>query len=187
MNPKRGPTEGVMSIRDDYDIDQWTSISTAPLAVGLAILFADTRAVGIDACSVIVRQAITRPASGASSELVRVLVESWRTEDVRIDGLLPADRNRGDTQNALIVIARSAVLAVESKSPTEAEPFKTWLATIAARILRFANVAAASGPQPGSISAAERKTTDQLAGVLGVRLARECGNSHLRPDHQPSM
>ena len=66
-----------MSTRDDYDIDQWKSISTAPVAVGLAILFADTGAAGIDACTVMVRQAITRPSSRASSELARVLVERW--------------------------------------------------------------------------------------------------------------
>src|SRR5262245_48394931 len=150
-----------MSTRDDYDIDQWKSISTAPVALGLSILFAETREVGVEACLVIVRRAIARSPSKAGPELVRVLVENWTTEDGRVDGPRPSDQYR-DTPNALITIVQSAILAVESRSPKEVEPFKTWLASIAARILHPANVAAVSSTHACSISAAERRTTDQL-------------------------
>jgi hypothetical protein len=64
----------------------------------------------------------------------------------------------------LIGTVRIAVHAIEMRSPTEVEPYKAWLASVAARVCH------ATKPSAGRIQATrdEQDTIDRLSAVLGV-------------------
>jgi hypothetical protein len=162
-----------MSASNDYSLDEWKAISASPMAVGLAIALSE--ASGPDASAidpVVVSRAVTRSGLIDAPEIVRVLVERVRagTDGFELPDLTSIDRP--ETMEALIEAVGRAVLAIEMKSPGEAEPFKAWLASVAAKVCHAAN------PVNGviQVSRETEDIIDRLAGILGVpRAPRSSG------------
>jgi hypothetical protein len=173
-----------MSTRNDYSADEWKLIAAAPAAAGLAITLSDrTRVVGSADGATVVGNAIARSALGDAPEIVKVLATRVKSQNGRADLPEMPVGSRTQTRDALIAIVRRAVRAVETISPAEVEPFKTWLASVAAKVFHSAEVArlAANGGSP--ITRNAQDTITRLAEVLGSRRGR---GSLRAPDRPPT-
>jgi hypothetical protein len=93
--------------------------------------------------------------------IARVIADSLKRGSGR-PAVQAGDRAR--TREALIGTVRMAVRAIEMKSPAEAEPFKAWLASLAAKVCHAAN----AGSECPQITRDRQDTIDRLAGVLAV-------------------
>src|SRR5690606_83522 len=124
-----------MTTQQDYNETEWKAISSAPLAAGLLISLSDASGpIGLAKEAMAVSRAIAESATGDVPEVVKSVAESAKTWGGR--PTMP-DIPRGDRQqakNALIGAINAAVGAVEAKSPTEVEKYKTWLASVAVRV-----------------------------------------------------
>jgi hypothetical protein len=162
-----------MSASNDYSADEWKAISASPMAVGLAIALSEMSGPNASAIDpVVVSRAITRSGLVDAPEIVRVLVERVRagTDGFELPDLASIDRP--ETTEALIEIVGSAVRAIEVKSPGETEPFKAWLASVAAKVCH------ATSPVSGAIKVTrgQQDIIDRLARILGVpRAPRSSG------------
>jgi hypothetical protein len=167
-----------MSTRNDYSAEEWKAISAAPLAVGLVMVFSEPRrpaAVGDGAADV--GRAISRSTFRDAPEIAKVLAELAKTQGGRADlaGLPTGSRAR--TQDTLIAIVGTAVRAVETKSPGEVEPFKTWLASVAAKVLHSTKKPGAAPVNGAPVEGDEQDTIDRLADVLAARATSFGGTS----------
>lgn len=170
-----------MSTRDDYSADEWSAISAAPAAAALGIALCDVANSDSAASdTLVVSRAIAQLAFVDAPEIVRVLADGLKGDTSRPE--LPAMPGAGGvrTQRALIDIVRAAVRAIGKKSPAELEPFKTWLACVAARVCHSTH----PGVEPMPISCPTQHTLDQLADVLGV--TRVCPLRRDGPPHLPA-
>jgi hypothetical protein len=164
---RSGREEWLMSTRSDYSADEWKAISTAPAAAGLALTLSDVDGASEAAAdSMAVGRAITRSAIGDAPAIVRMLAESVRrgAGQPQLPDMAAGDRAR--SKDALIGTVRQAVRAIELKSPMEAEPFKAWLASVAAKVCHATNPGAGA-----QVSRDRQDTIDRLADVLGVARA----------------
>ena len=154
---------------NDYSAAEWTAISTAPAAVGLALTLSDFGlSTGDGDETTVLARAITREQLDAP-EIVQAVFERFSgggrpelpgvQEDIHV-------RSR----EALIATVRSAVRAIEMKSPTEVEGFKAWLASIAAKVCH-----ANPGGGGTQVSHERQNTIDRLADVLAVAWQFETG------------
>ena len=151
-----------MSTMKDYSADEWKAISAAPTAAGLAISLsnaADTTG-GVDDTALI-SQAITRAVVNAP-EIVRVVAGLASGSRPELPTFPAGDRVRARLE--LIATVKKAVRAIEMKSPAEAEAFKAWLASVAAKVCH------ATSPDSGrtQVSLGQQDTIDRLAEVLAV-------------------
>jgi hypothetical protein len=152
-----------MSTMNDYSAAEWTAISTAPGAVGLALTLSDFGRSTADA------DETTMPARAITGELlkapeiVRAVAERFSAGGRPEPPVLQEDKPV-HSREALIATVRSAVRAIEMKSPTEVEAFKAWLASFAAKLCH------ATGPGGGGtqVSHERQQTIDRLAEVLAV-------------------
>jgi hypothetical protein len=154
-----------MSARNDYSPDEWKSISAAPMAVGLAIAVSEASGPDPSAIdSVIISRAVTRSGLVDAPEIVRVLVERVKAGTGGFDLSDIGAVDRPEMLDALIETVGRAVNAVGVKSPGEAEPFKAWLASVAAKVCH------ATHPGNGAmqVSPGQQDVIERLARVLGV-------------------
>jgi hypothetical protein len=79
-----------------------------------------------------------------------------------------ASGDRAKTKEALMGIIKNAVTALSTKSPTEAEGYKTWLASVAAKVSQASKEGGFLGIGGTPVSADEEAALKQLASVLGV-------------------
>lgn len=160
------PPEGtLMSTQNDYSADEWEAISAAPAAAGLAITLFDVGGSGKDAEDMeTVARTVTRALVDAP-EIVRVVAELLSGSSRPALRALPAG-DRVHTREALIATVRRAVHAIETKSPAEAEAFKAWLASVAAKACH------ATSPGRGQTQVGRdlQDTIDRLAEVLAVTI-----------------
>jgi hypothetical protein len=152
----------------DYNADEWKAISAAPAAAGLAISLSNAGETtgGVDETALI-SEAITRAFVNAP-EIVRIVAELSKESRPELPTLPAGDRAHARLE--LIATVRKAVRAIEMKSPAEAEPFKTWLASVAAKVCH------ATSPDGGrtQVSRGQQDTIDRLAEVLAVSPSVVC-------------
>jgi hypothetical protein len=164
---------GLMSTKNDYSAEEWKAISGAPVAAGLIITLSDASGpVGIAKEALAVGKAIRDSAQAEAPEIVKALAEAVNSGAERPE--LP-DLPTGDRAQAkagLIGTIRTAVGAVERKSPSEVEAYKTWLASVAARVAQASKEGGFFGIGGTLVSRDEQEGLDLLAGVLGVNVPR---------------
>jgi len=112
-------------------------------------------------------------AMGGSSRSEAPAVVGSLAESARTWGGRPAlpDVPRGSREqakNALIGAINAAVEAVETKSPSEAQSYKTWLASVAVRVAHASKEGGFLGIGGTPVSAEEQAAVDQLAAMLNV-------------------
>jgi hypothetical protein len=170
-----------MSTRNDYSADEWKAISAAPVAAGLLIALSDTvpsrlETRELETGAVVVGRAIARSTFADAPEIAKVLANRTRRREGRVEVPAMARGDRAGAPDVLIGIVSVAVRAVGAKSPAELEPFKTWLAAVAARVFHAAQLADApadgEAPLPGDL----QDRIELLAGVLGACEARRPGS-----------
>lgn len=164
---EKGPA---MSTKMDYTDDEWNAISGAPVAAGLLITLADASGpVGIAREALAVGKAIAQSATGDAPEVVKAVAHHVKHEGGRPQMPDVPAGDRAQTKNALISAVRKAVRAVEDKSPGEAEAYKTWLASVAARVSQASKEGGFLGFGGTVVSSAEEESLRELADVLGPR------------------
>ena len=160
-----------MSTKNDYSDAEWRAISTAPVAAGLLIAASD--ASGLAQEVGVVGHAISTSTLGDAPEIVKVL-----THHIKAGGGTPdvpdlPDGGHSQTKAALIGVVRAAVGALQQKSPSEAESYKAWLASVAAKVSCASmhggrNHNGRPGPNPDEEEAL-RQLADVLAAPIVVR------------------
>ena len=156
-----------LSTRNDYTVQQWNAIAAAPAAAALSIACVDGNSLA-PADDAAVGRAIVRSARGDAPEIVKVLVDSVQRRGCRAAMPEGAACDHDGRTDALIAAVARAVYAVSSTSPAEVEPFKAWLAAVAAKLFRAAKDARVPPMDPAPVTRAEEEAIERLAGVLGV-------------------
>ena len=158
-----------MSSKNDYSAEEWKAITGAPVAAGLLITMSDASGpVGIAREAMAVGKAITESAVGDAPEIVKALAENVRSGGRPELPDVPKG-DRAQTKEVLLGAIRTAVGAVETKSPDEAEAYKTWLASIAAKVSQASKEGGFLGFGGTTVSAEEQEALKQLSEVLGTR------------------
>ena len=158
-----------MSTRTHYSDAEWKAISAAPVAAGLLITLSDASGpVGIAKEAVAVGSAITQSASGDVPEIIKALAESVKSGGGRPELPDVPSGDRTQAKNALIGAIKTAVSAVQSKSPGEVDGFKAWLASVAAKVAQASKEGGFLGFGGTVVSADEEAALNQLADLLGV-------------------
>ncbi len=158
-----------MSIRTHYSDAEWKAISAAPVAAGLLITLSDASGpVGIAKEALAVGKAITQSASGDAPEIVKALAESVKGGGGRPELPDVPSGDRTQAKNALIGAIKTAVSAVQSKSPGEVEGYKTWLASVAGKVAQASKEGGFLGIGGTLVSSDEQEALNQLADLLGV-------------------
>ncbi len=168
-----------MSTRNDYSADEWKAISAAPTAAGLVFVLSDVRGeIGATPDTPVVASAIVQSTWSGAPEIVTVLIENVKSGTGGPDLPELPRSDRAHAKEALIGTVRTAVGAIQRKSPAEAELFKAWLASVAARVCH------ASQPRGAGthVSRDKQDTIDRLAVVLGVSGATR-SSVHRNPRH----
>lgn len=159
-----------MSKKTDYSPEEWKAISGAPVAAGLLITLSDASGpVGIAKEAMAVGKAITESAVGDAPEIVKDLAENVKSGSGRPEVPDVPAGDRTQTKDALIGAIKTAVHAVEAKSPGEAEGFKTWLASVAAKVSHASKEGGFLGFGGTAVSSDEEEALRQLADVLGIK------------------
>jgi hypothetical protein len=114
-----------------------------------------------------VGRAITDSATGETPEVVRSLAESVKSGGRPELPDVPTG-DRAKAREALLGRIRTAVEAVEKKSPGEAEGFKTWIASVAGKVSQASKEGGFLGIGGTPVSSDEQQALAQLADVLGV-------------------
>jgi len=162
-----------MSKKTDYSEAEWKAISAAPVAAGLFITLSDASGpVGIAKEAMAVGKAISDSATGDAPEVVKALAQSVKEGGGRPEMPDVPTGDRAKTQEALMGIIKAAVAALLAKSPTEAEGYKTWLSSVAAKVSQASKEGGFLGIGGTQVSADEQAALDQLAAVLGVHTAQ---------------
>jgi hypothetical protein len=164
MKASAPPSEGpLMSTMNDYSAAEWQAISTAPAAVGLAMTLSDfAGGIGDADETTVLATAITRELLNAP-EIVRAVAERFSGGGRPELPVLQED-DQVHSSEALIATIRNAVRAIETKSPTEVEGFKAWLASVAAKVCH----ATSPGGGGTQVSHERQEMIDRLTEVLAV-------------------
>jgi hypothetical protein len=162
-----------MSKKNDYSAEEWKAISGAPVAAGLFITLSDASGpVGIAKEALAVGKAITDSAQGEAPEIVKALAEAVKSGGERPELPDVAMGDRARTKDGLLGTIKTAVGAVERKSPGELEGYKTWLASVAAKVAQASKEGGFLGIGGTPVSRDEQEGLEQLSNVLGVTVRR---------------
>jgi hypothetical protein len=158
-----------MSTMKDYSAEEWNAIAGAPVAAGLFITLSDVSGpVGIAKEALAVGKAIADSAHGDAPEIVKALADAVKSGGGR--PVLP-DVPRGDRAQAKVALMgtiNTAVGAIEKKSHTEADAYKAWLASVAAKVAYASKEGGFLGIGGTRVSASEQEGLDRLSEILGV-------------------
>jgi len=153
-----------VSTRIDYTAEEWNAISAAPQAARLFMAMASSAELnaGIGLSTAIAPDSSTATVPEVP-ELIRTVLNGIC---VGVPGPMPADGSSKDrVKDALLNTVKTAVRAVEHRSPAEVEPFKAWLACVAAKASRTSQEQ--SGLMDGG-RRGEAEGVQLLADVLAV-------------------
>jgi hypothetical protein len=158
-----------MSTKNNYSAEEWKAISSAPVAAGLLITLADASGpVGIAKEAMAVGKAISESTSGDAPEIVQALAESVKSGGGRPELPDVPKGDRAQTKDALIGVIKTAVGAVQTKSPAEVGSYKTWLASVAEKVSKASKEGGFLGIGGTLVSREEQEALTQLADVLGT-------------------
>jgi hypothetical protein len=157
-----------MSTKTDYSVDEWKAIASAPVAAGLLVTLSDASGVvGTAKEAMAVGNAIVQSASGDAPEIVKSLAETVKSGQGRPE-LPDVPKDRAQARNALIGAIKTAVHAVEVKSPREVDGYKAWLVSVASKVSEASKEGTFFGFGGKLVSAEEEEALKQLNDVLGI-------------------
>lgn len=155
-----------MSTKNDYSTSEWKAIASAPVAAGLFITLSDASGpIGIAKEAMAVGKAMTDAAQGSSPEIVKAIAASVKDSGRPETPDIPMG-NRAQSKEALTSTIRSAVEAVERHSPSEAQPYKIWLASIARKVAEASKEGGFLGVGGTLVSSEEEEALKELTQVL---------------------
>jgi hypothetical protein len=158
-----------MSTKLHYSETDWKAISAAPVAAGLLIRLSDASGpVGMTKEALAVARAIAQTASGDAPEIVKALTDHVRHGGGRPDLPTVPSGNRLQAKTALIDTLRTAVCAVQRKSPGEVEGYKTWLACVTAKVAHASKDDGFAAVGRTDVSPRDEEAISQLADILSA-------------------
>jgi hypothetical protein len=164
-------SEDVMSSSTDYTNEEWKVITVAPFLAGLFVSVSDPSGIGgVMKESMAVGKAIAEAGAGSEVGVIKSLAEGLKAAGFSGRPQLP-DIPRTDANAARTAMAehlQKAVAVVASKSPAEADAFKTWLFAAAQRVAEAAKEGGFLGFGGTQVSEQEHAALAELAGKLGV-------------------
>jgi hypothetical protein len=159
-----------MSTKNDYSPEEWKAITGAPVAAGMFVALSDTSGlVGMAKEALAVGKAIAESARGDAPEVVKSLADSVKAGGGRPEMPSVPTGDPAKTRDALIGTLKTAVGAVERKSPSEATAYKTWLTNVATKVSEASREGGFLGMGGTTVSSAEQDALNQLSEVLGPR------------------
>lgn len=158
-----------MSTKNDYSAEEWKAVAAAPVLAGLFVSLSDASGpVGITKEALAVGRAISESASGGAPEIVKSLAESVKSAGGRPE--LP-DVPKGDREQmkaTLVNNIKTAVAAIEVKSPAEADPYKAWLLSVAVKVSQASKEGGFLGIGGTLVSPEEQQALRSLADALAT-------------------
>jgi hypothetical protein len=155
-----------MSTKNDYSTAEWKAIASAPVAAGLFITLSDTSGpIGLVKEAMAVGKAITDAAQAEAPEIVRAVAASVKDSGRPETPDVPMG-NRAQSKAALTNTIRSAVDAVERHSPSEAQAYKTWLASVAKKVAEASKEGGFLNMGGTLVSSKEEEALKELTQVL---------------------
>ena len=159
-----------MSTKNDYSAEEWKAISGAPVAAGMFVALSDTSGpIGMAKEALAVGRAIADSARGDAPEVVKSLAESLKAGGGRPELPNVPTGDLAKTKDALIGTLKTAVDAVERKSPGEAPAYKSWLTSVATKVSEASREGGFLGIGGTQVSPNEQAALNQLTEVLGPR------------------
>ena len=159
-----------MSTKNDYSAEEWKAITGAPVAAGMFVSLSDASGpIGIAKEALAVGRAIANSAGGDAPEIVKSLAESVRAGGGRPELPNVPTGDRARTKDALIGTLKTAVDAVERKSPSEAPGYKSWLTSVATKVSEASREGGFLGIGGTDVSPSEEEALNKLAEVLSPR------------------
>jgi len=155
-----------MSTKNDYSTAEWKAIASAPVAAGLFITMSDTSGpIGLVKEAMAVGKAITDAAQAEAPEIVRAVAASVKASGRPETPDVPMG-DRAHSKEALTNTIRTAVDAVERHSPSEAQAYKTWLASVAKRVAEASKEGGFLNMGGTLVSSKEEEALKELTQVL---------------------
>ena len=155
-----------MSTKNDYSSAEWKAIASAPVAAGLFITMSDASGpIGLVKEAMAVGKAITDAAQAGAPEIIRAVAASVKDSGRPETPDIPMG-SRAQSKEALTNTIRSAVDAVERHSPSEAQAYKTWLATVAKRVAEASKEGGFLNMGGTLVSSKEEEALKELTQVL---------------------
>jgi hypothetical protein len=159
-----------MSTKNDYSAEEWKAIGGAPVAAGFFITLSDASGpIGMAKEALAVGKALTDSAQGETPEIVKAVAEAVKSGERPDLSDVPIG-DSAQTKVALIGTIRTAVEAVERKSPSEVGPYKTLLASVAAKVAQASKEGGFLGLGGTPVSRDEQVGLEQLADILCVNV-----------------
>ncbi|MFN8556520.1 MAG: hypothetical protein U0531_03925 [Dehalococcoidia bacterium] len=157
-----------MTTRDDYTVEEWQTLLTAPAAAGLLVTTADMSGlIGLSQEARAVTEAATATGVTIGGALTRALAAAIKEhKNLPVPAGLPNDRMQ--SRAALIERCRQAADIVAGKAPGESESFRRWLVAIAWRTAEAAKEGGFLGIGGMRVSEGESAAIDDLAAALGI-------------------
>jgi len=157
-----------MSKQSDYTPEEWKTICAAPVMAGLFVSASDMSGpIGLVKEAFAIGKAFMESASAAPNDLIKAISEAIKARGGKPEMPdLPSDS--AGVGEALIEGCREAAALVLSKSPTEADEYKTWLVSLARRTAHASKEGGFLGIGGTLVSEAEDSAVRELASALGV-------------------
>jgi len=157
-----------MSTKTDYNDAEWKAVTAAPVAAGLLITLSDASGpLGIAKEAMAVGKAIADSATSDVPDVVKAIAETAKAGTRPELPDVPSG-DRAKTRDTLLALIRTAVGAVEARSPAEAQGYKVWLSSVATKVAQAAKEGGFLGFGGTVVSSDEQAALKQLADVLGV-------------------
>lgn len=159
-----------MSTKADYTTEEWNSIAAAPFLAGLFISMSDPSGIaGVTKEALAVGRSLADPKAAGDTEVLTSLAESLKAGGFSGRPQMP-DLPKGDkaaARAAMIRHIQAASAAIASKSPAEAEAYKSWLVAAAQSVAEAAKEGGFLGIGGTRVSEEEQSALKELSSALG--------------------
>jgi len=167
--------ENDMTNKQNFTSDEWTKILESVALSAVAVTAADPSGLmGLLKESFASANAtISAKADPGASELVKSVVTDFETTEGRtrireaLKSRLAGANQANVSQRAVEALSEVSAL-LDSKAPTEAADFKTWLRTISSKVADAASEGGTLGFGGVRVSAKEKATLNDIAKALGI-------------------
>jgi len=164
-----------VAAKTDFSPDEWKLLLQSPLIVGIAVSAAEPSGLfGVLKESMASARALVQAKLDPNADaLVKAVAADYETSEGRTlaqDGI--AKSLGGDKQADIVAKALAALKSVsallDSKAPSDAGPFKAWLAGVANAVAEASAEGGFLGFGGVQVSDAEKATRQQVASALGA-------------------
>jgi hypothetical protein len=167
--------EAALAGKADFTADEWQALLASPMIVGMAVLVADPSGIfGMLKESMASARALVAAKSDPDADaLVKAVAADFETSEGRgiaQEGVKAAisGSSAADIKPKAIAALSQVAAILNAKAPSDAAPFKTWLAGVAKSVAEASSEGGFLGFGGVQVSDAEKATLAEIASALGV-------------------